>query len=83
MVGLVWVALFVCTKRIFGGDFRVRFLIDTGDGFRERVNEQELIKWGKSFGIGLEMTLTEAIEALENVGYKVQRLEEKENLEEM
>lgn len=56
----------------------MRFLIDTGDGFRERVNEQELIKWGKSFGIGLEMTLTEAIEALENVGYKVEKLEEKE-----
>ena len=83
MVGLVWFALFVCTKRKFGDDFRLRFLIDTSDGFRERVNEQELIKWGKSFGIGLEMTLTEAIEALENVGYKVQRLEEKENLEEM
>ena len=58
----------------------MRFLIDTGDGFRERVNEQELIKWGKSFGIGLEMTLTEAIETLENIGYKVQQLEEKEIL---
>lgn len=58
----------------------MRFLIDTGDGFRERVNEQELIKWGSSLGIGLEMTLTEAIEALENVGYKVQQLEEKEIL---
>lgn len=58
----------------------MRFLIDTGDGFRERVNEQELIKWGESFGIGLEMTLNEAIEALENVGYKVEQLEEKETL---
>lgn len=58
----------------------MRFLIDTNDGFHERVNEQELIKWGKSFGIGLEMTLTEAIEALENVGYKVKELEEKEIL---
>lgn len=58
----------------------MRFLIDTGDGFRERVNEQELIKWGKSFGIGLEMTLAEAIEALENVGYKVKQLKEKEIL---
>lgn len=57
----------------------MRFLIDTSDGFRERVNEGELIKWGESFGIGLEMTLTEAIEALENVGYKVQLLEEKRN----
>lgn len=57
----------------------MKFLVDTHDGFRERVNEQELIKWGKSFGIGLEMTLTEAIEALENVGYKVKKLEEKEN----
>ena len=80
MVGLVWFALFGHTKRIFGGDFRVRFLIDTGDGFSERINEQELIKWGRSFGIGLEMTLTEAIEALENVGYKVKQLEEKEIL---
>lgn len=61
----------------------MRFLVDTVDGFSERINEQELIKWGESFGIGLEMTLTEAIEALENVGYKVERLEEKENLEEM
>ena len=80
MVGLVWFALFVCTKRNLGGDFRLRYLIDTADGFRERVNEQELKKWGESFGIGLEMTLTEAIEALENVGYKVEKLEEKEIL---
>lgn len=72
--------LFGHTKIIFGGDFRVRFLIDTGDGFRERVNDQELIRWGESFGIGLEMTLTEAIEALENIGYKVEQLEEKEIL---
>ena len=70
----------VCTKRNLGGDFRLRYLIDTADGFRERVNEQELKKWGESFGIGLEMTLTEAIEALENIGYKVEQLEEKEIL---
>ena len=56
----------------------MRYLIDTSDGFRERVNEEELIKWGESFGIGFEMTTTEAIEALENVGYKVEKLEEKE-----
>ena len=68
----------VLVKRKFGGDFRLRFLIDTSDGFRERVNDQELIKWGESFGIGFEMTLSEAIEALENVGYKVEQLEEKE-----
>ena len=81
MQELVKFVQFVSTsKRNLGGDFRLRFLIDTGDGFRERVNEQELIKWGESFGIGLEMTLTEAIEALENVGYKVERLEEKENI---
>lgn len=78
MVGLVWFALFVCTKRKFGDDFRVRFLIDTGDGFRERVNEQELIKWGSSLGLGIEMTLSDAIQSLENYGYKVERLEEKE-----
>ena len=58
----------------------MRYLIDTSDGFRERVNEEELIKWGESFGIGFEMTLSEAIEALENIGYKVQQLEEKETL---
>lgn len=80
MVGLVWFALFVCTKRKFGDDFRVRFLIDTGDGFRERVNEQELIKWGSSLGLGIEMTLSDAIQSLENYGYKVQQLEEKENI---
>lgn len=80
MVVLVQFVQFVYDKRIFGDDFKLRFLIDTGDGFRERVNEQELIKWGESFGIGLEMTLTEAIQSLENVGYKVQRLEEKEIL---
>ena len=80
MQELVKFVLFGHTKIIFGGDFRLRYLIDTADGFRERVNEQELRKWGVSFGIGLEMTLTEAIEALENVGYKVQQLEEKEIL---
>lgn len=58
----------------------MKYLVDTGDGFRETVSEAELIKWGESFGIGLEMTLTEAIQSLENVGYKVQRLEEKEIL---
>lgn len=68
----------VWNKRNLGGDFRLRYLIDTADGFRERVNEQELKKWGESFGIGFEMTTTEAIEALENVGYKVEELEEKE-----
>ena len=56
----------------------MRFLIDTGDGFRERVNEQELIQWGESFGIDLEMTAAEAIESLENIGYKVKKLEEEE-----
>lgn len=80
MQELVKFVLFGHTKRIFGGDFRLRFLVDTADGFRERVNEQELIKWGESFGIGLEMTLTEAIEALESIGYKVEQLEEKENI---
>ena len=80
MQELVKFVLFGHTKRIFGGDFRLRYLIDTADGFRERVNEQELKKWGESFGIGLEMTLTEAIEALENIGYKVEQLEEKENI---
>lgn len=61
----------------------MKYLVDTADGFVEAVDEDELIHWGESFGIGLEMTTVEAIEALENVGYKVERLEEKENLEEM
>lgn len=61
----------------------MKYLVDTADGFVETVDEDELIRWGESFGIGFEMTLSEAIEALENVGYKVERLEEKENLEEM
>ena len=70
--------LFGHTKRIFGGDFRVKYLVDTADGFVETVSEAELIRWGESFGIGFEMTTTEAIEALENVGYKVKKLEEEE-----
>ena len=80
MQELVKFVLFGHTKRIFGGDFRVRFLIDTADGFRERGNEQELIKWGSSLGLGIEMTLSDAIQSLENYGYKVQQLEEKEIL---
>lgn len=58
----------------------MKYLVDTADGFVETVSEAELIKWGESFGIGLEMTLAEAIEALENIGYKVEQLEEKENI---
>lgn len=58
----------------------MKYLVDTADGFVETVSEAELIKWGESFGIGLEMTPAEAIEALENIGYKVEQLEEKENL---
>ena len=57
----------------------MKFLVDTNDGFHEQVNEKELIHCGSSFGVGIEMTLSEAIEALENVGYKVEKLEEKEN----
>lgn len=55
----------------------MKFVIHTSDKFKERVNEEELIKWGESFGIGLEMSTTEAIDALENIGYKVEQLEEK------
>ena len=56
----------------------MKYLVDTADGFVETVSEAELIKWGESFGIGLEMTTTEAIEALENIGYKVKKIEEEE-----
>ena len=59
------------------GENYLKFLVDTNDGFHEQVNEKELIHWGSSFGVGIEMTLSEAIEALENVGYKVEKLEEK------
>ena len=61
----------------------MKYLVDTADGFVETVDEDELLRWGESFGIGLEMTTVEAIESLENIGYKVERLEEKQNLEEM
>ena len=56
----------------------MKYLVDTADGFVETVDENELIQWGESFGIGLEMTTAEAIESLENVGYKVKKLEEEE-----
>lgn len=55
----------------------MKYLVDTADGFVETVDENELIQWGSPFGVGIEMTLSEAIEALENVGYKVEKLEEK------
>lgn len=58
----------------------MKYLVDTADGFVETVSESELIRWGEYFGIGLEMTPAEAIEALENIGYKVEQLEEKEIL---
>ena len=56
----------------------MKYLVDTADGFVETVDENELIQWGESFGIGLEMTTTEVIETLEKVGYKVKKLEEEE-----
>lgn len=61
----------------------MKYLVDTADGFVETVDEDELIRWGESFRLGLEMAAIEAIKSLETVGYKVERLEEKENLEEM
>lgn len=57
----------------------MKFLVDTNDGFHEQVNEKELIHWGSSFGVGIEMTLYEAITSLEDIGYTVEKLEEKEN----
>ena len=58
----------------------MKFLVDTNDGFHEQVNEKELIHWGSSFGVGIEMTCDEAIAALKNYGYKVEQLEEKEEI---
>ena len=43
----------------------MKYLVNTADGFVETVDEDELIRWGESFGIGLEMTTVEAIESLE------------------
>ena len=31
----------------------MKYLVDTADGFVELVNEEELIHWGSSFGIGI------------------------------
>lgn len=59
----------------------MKYLVDTADGFVETVDENELIKWAEYFEIGLEMTISEAIETLEKVGYKVKQSEEKEILE--
>lgn len=56
----------------------MKYLVYTADGFVETVYENELIKWAEYFEIGLEMTISEAIETLEKVGYKVKKLEEEE-----
>lgn len=56
----------------------MKFLVDTNDGFHEQVNEKELIHWGSSFGVGIEMTLDEAITSLEDFGYTVEKLEDQE-----
>ncbi|MCD5424406.1 hypothetical protein [Limosilactobacillus fermentum] len=58
----------------------MKFLVDTNDGFHEQVNEKELIHWGSSFGVGVEMTLDEAITSLEDFGYTVEKLEDKEEI---
>ena len=55
----------------------MKYLVDTADGFVETVNEKELIHWGSSFGIGIEMSLSEAIKSLEDFGYTVEKLAEK------
>ena len=58
----------------------MKFLVDTNDGFHEQVNEKELIHWGSSFGVGIEMTLDEAITSLEDFGYTVEKLENQEEI---
>lgn len=58
----------------------MKFLVDTNDGFHEQVNEKELIHWGSSFGVGIEMTLDEAITSLEDFGYTVEKLEDQEEI---
>lgn len=58
----------------------MKFLVDTNDGFHEQVNEKELIHWGSSFGVGVEMTLDEAITSLEDFGYTVEKLEDQEEI---
>lgn len=62
------------------GENCLKFLVDTNDGFHEQVNEKELIHWGSSFGVGIEMTLDEAITSLEDFGYTVEKLENQEEI---
>lgn len=57
-----------------------KWFVDTNDGFREKVNKKDLLKWGKSLDnnldLDLEYSVTEAITSLTNYGYKVTKIEE-------
>ena len=55
----------------------MEYVVNTAGNFKEKVNQQELIKWGESLGIGLPMNLDEAIHSLQSVGYTVKKLKEK------
>ena len=57
-----------------------KWLVDTNDGFCEKVNKKDLLKWGKSLDnnldLDLEYSVTDAITSLTNYGYKVTKIEE-------
>lgn len=57
-----------------------KWLVNTNDGFYEKVNKKDLLKWGKSLDnnldLDLEYSVTEAITSLTNYGYKVTKIKE-------
>lgn len=59
-----------------------KWLVNTKDGFCEKVNENDLLKWGKSLDnnldLNFEYSITDAITSLTNYGYDVSILEAKE-----
>lgn len=60
-----------------------KWLVDTNDGFYEKVNKKDLLKWGKSLdnnlNLGLDYSVTEAINSLNDYGYKVTKINESES----
>lgn len=59
-----------------------KWLVDTKDGFCEKVNKNDLLKWGKSLDnnldLNLEYSITDAITSLTNYGYEVSILKTEE-----
>lgn len=61
-----------------------KWLVNTNDSFCKKVNKKDLLKWGKSLdnnlNLDLDYSVTEAINSLNNYGYKVTKLKENEEL---